>query len=111
GSRAAGAAWAGGRPRRAPATSARKLAAVRALVGFALGPDRVPDRSFSPRRPRSLPDAPKSAEVDSVLAGLEAQGPLGLRNRALAELVYSAGLRSREAVGLGLGHVDLEQEL
>jgi site-specific recombinase XerD len=99
------------RPKLAPATIARKLAAVRALVRFALGPDRVPDRSFSPRRPRSLPDAPKSTEVDSELAGLEAEGPLGLRNRALAELVYSAGLRSREAVDLDLGDVDFEQEL
>src|SRR4029450_8474248 len=34
-----------------------------------------------------------------------------LRNRALAELVYSAGLRSREAVDLDLGDVDFEQEL
>ena len=37
--------------------------------------------------------------------------PLGLRNRALVELVYSAGLRSAEAVGLDLGDVDFEQEL
>jgi site-specific recombinase XerD len=34
-----------------------------------------------------------------------------LRNRALVELVYSAGLRSSEAVGLDLGDVDFEQEL
>ena len=99
------------RPKLAPATIARKLAAVRALVRSTLGPDRVPDRSFSPRRPRSLPDAPKAAEVDSELEGVEAEGPLGLRNRALAELVYSAGLRSREAVDLDLGDVDFEQEL
>jgi site-specific recombinase XerD len=99
------------RPKLAPATIARKLAAVRALVRFALGPDRTPDRSFSPRQPRRLPDAPKSAEVDAALAGLEGDGPLGLRNRAIGELVYSAGLRSREAVDLDLGDVDFEQEL
>jgi site-specific recombinase XerD len=34
-----------------------------------------------------------------------------LRNRAIGELVYSAGLRSREAVDLDLGDVDFEQEL
>jgi site-specific recombinase XerD len=99
------------RPKLAPATIARKLAAVRALVRFALGPDRVPDASFAPKRPRRLPEAPKSEEVDSELAGLERDGPLGLRNRALGELVYSAGLRSREAVDLDLGDVDFEQEL
>jgi site-specific recombinase XerD len=99
------------RPKPAPATIARKLAAVRAVVRFALGPERVPDASFAPRRPRRLPEVPKSGEVDAELAGLERQGPLGLRNRALGELVYSAGLRSREAVDLDLGDVDFEQEL
>ena len=38
-------------------------------------------------------------------------GALGLRNRALVELVYSAGLRSAEVVRLDLGDVDFEQEL
>jgi site-specific recombinase XerD len=99
------------RPKLAPATIARKLAAVRALLRFVLGPERVPDGSFAPRRPRRLPEAPRAHEVDAELAGLEADGPLGLRNRALVELVYSAGLRSREAVDLDLGDVDFEQEL
>jgi site-specific recombinase XerD len=100
-----------GRPKLAPATIARKLAAVRALIRFALGPQRVPDASFAPRRPRRLPDAPRAEEVDATLGRLEAEGPLGLRNRALVELVYSAGLRSREAVDLDLADVDFEQEL
>jgi site-specific recombinase XerD len=99
------------RPKLAPATIARKLAAIRALVRFALGPERVPDASFAPRRPRRLPEAPKSEEIDAELAAVERDGPLGLRNRALVEIVYSAGLRSREAVDLNLGDVDFEQEL
>jgi site-specific recombinase XerD len=41
---------------------------------------------------------------------LDGDGPLALRNHALVELVYSAGLRSAEAVGLDLGDVDFEQE-
>jgi site-specific recombinase XerD len=101
-----------GRPRRlAPATIARKLAAARALIRHALGAARVPEGSFAPRRPRRLPDAPKALEVDAALAGLEGDGPLALRNRALVELVYSAGLRSAEAVRLDLADVDFEQEL
>jgi site-specific recombinase XerD len=99
------------RPKLAPATIARKLAAVRALVRFALGPERVPDASFAPRRPRRLPEAPKSEEIDAELAAVEREGPLGLRNRALVEIVYSAGLRSREAVDLDLADLDFEQEL
>jgi site-specific recombinase XerD len=49
--------------------------------------------------------------VDALLEGLHAEGALGLRNRALVELIYSAGLRSAEAVGLDLQDVDFEQEL
>jgi site-specific recombinase XerD len=100
-----------GRPRRAPATIARKVSAVRSLLRFALGPARVPDASFAPRRPRRLPDAPRLDDLDRELEALEGEGALALRNRALAELVYSAGLRSREAVDLDLADVDFEQEL
>ena len=100
------------RPRKlAPATIARKLAAVRAFLRHALGPERVPDASFAPRRPRRLPEAPRPHEVDGELDALGGEGPLALRNRALAELVYSAGLRSQEAVDLDLADVDFEQEL
>ena len=99
------------RPRYAPATVARKLAAVRALVRHALGPTRVPDASFAPRRPRRLPDAPNASELEETLDRLDGEGPLAVRNRALVELVYSAGLRSREAVDLDLGDVEFEQEL
>jgi len=99
------------RPRKlAPSTIGRKLAAVRSFLRFTLGPARVPDASFAPRRVRRLPDAPKQRDVDEALAALTADGALGIRNRALVELVYSAGLRSREAVTLDLGDVDFEQE-
>ena len=95
----------------APATIARKLAAVRSFLRFTLGPTRVPDASLGPRRPQRLPEAPKRAEVEAIVDALDAEGALALRNRALVELVYSAGLRSAEAVGLDLADVDFEQEL
>jgi site-specific recombinase XerD len=107
-----GAARPGREPRKlAPATIARKLAAVRALLRFALGPARVPDAALGPRRGRRLPEVPKSAEIEALVDGLAAEGAIGLRNRALVELVYSAGLRSREATDLDLGDVDFDQEL
>jgi site-specific recombinase XerD len=95
----------------APATVSRKLAAVRAFLRHALGPERVPEARLGPRRARRLPDAPAAAEIERTLEALEGEGPVALRNRALVELVYSAGLRSAEAVGLDLGDVDFEQEL
>ena len=97
--------------RLAPTTIGRKLAAVRAFLRHALGPERVPDASFAPRRPRRLPDAPRPEEVDGELEAFSGDGSLAVRNRALVELVYSAGLRSQEAVDLDLADVDFEQEL
>jgi integrase/recombinase XerC len=49
--------------------------------------------------------------VNALLGSLDGDGPLAMRNHALVELVYSAGLRSAEAVGLDLQDVDFEQEL
>ena len=94
----------------APATIARNLAAVRSFLRFTLGPTRVPDASLGPRRPQRLPEAPKREEIELIVDSLDVEGPLGLRNHALVELVYSAGLRSAEAVGLDLADVDFEQE-
>jgi site-specific recombinase XerD len=101
-----------------PATIARRISAVRSLLRFSLGNARVPEVPLAPRRPQRLPDAPRRDEVEGLLAALApgAAGPrarsaaLSLRDRALIELVYSAGLRSAEAVGLDLGDVDFEQE-
>jgi site-specific recombinase XerD len=107
-----GAARTGRRPSRlAAATIGRKLAAVRSFLRHALGPARVPDARLAPRRARRLPETPKRSDLERELAALEGDGALPLRNRALVELVYSAGLRSAEAVGLDLGDVDFEQEI
>ena len=84
---------------------------MRAFLRHALGAARVPDARLAPRRGRRLPEATRGADLDKELAALEGEGPLPLRNRALVELVYSAGLRSAEAVGLDLADVDFEQEL
>ena len=50
-------------------------------------------------------------ETEALLDDLEGDGPLALRNRALFELVYSAGLRAQEVADLNLADVDFEQEL
>jgi integrase/recombinase XerC len=101
-----------GRARRglASATIARRLSAVRALVGHALGPTRVPHAALAPRRPRRLPETPRLAEIEHAVDGADGDEPLALRNAALIELVYSCGLRSAEAVALDLGDVDLDRE-
>jgi len=94
----------------APATIARKLAAVRAFLRFTLGASKVPDARLAPRRPRRLPEAPKQEEIEAEFERFASGDPLAIRNRALAELVYSAGLRSQEAVDLDLADVEFDQE-
>jgi site-specific recombinase XerD len=101
-----------GRDRRrlAPATISRRLAAVRSFLRFTLGPARVPEAALAPRRARRLPNAPKVAEIETIVGRLDGTEPLELRNAALVELVYSCGLRSAEAVALDLGDADFERE-
>jgi integrase/recombinase XerC/integrase/recombinase XerD len=70
----------------------------------------VPQVSLAGRRGRRLPHAPRQDETDDLLQALTGDGPLALRNRALFELLYSAGLRTQEAVDLTLASVDFEQE-
>jgi site-specific recombinase XerD len=101
-----------GRGRRglAPSTVARRLAAVRSFIRFTLGAAQVPEIALPPRRRRRLPDAPKLADVEELLATVGGDGPLGIRNTAILELTYSCGLRSAEVVGLRLADIDFEQE-
>ena len=100
-----------GRDRLAPPSIARRLAAVRSCVRYTFGPAAVPEGSLAPRRSRRLPDAPKPQEIEALLDVVEGESPLALRNHALLELLYSAGLRSEEAVTLDLGDVDFDREV
>jgi site-specific recombinase XerD len=99
-----------GRKRLAPASISRRLAAVRSCLRYTFGPAAVPEASLAPSRRRRLPDAPKPAEIEELLEVVEGESALALRNRALLELLYSAGLRSAEAVSLDLRDVDFERE-
>jgi site-specific recombinase XerD len=106
-----GAARSGRTPRRlAASTVARKLAAVRSFLRVTLGRSRVPDGSLAPRQPRRLPQTLQVREVEAAVDGVSGADALAVRNGALLELVYSAGLRSAEAVGLNLADVDFDRE-
>jgi integrase/recombinase XerD len=100
-----------GRDRLAPTSISRRLAAVRSCLRYTFGPAAVPEASLSPSRSRRLPDAPKAAEIEELLELADGDSSLALRNRALLELLYSAGLRSQEAVTLDLGDVDFDREV
>jgi integrase/recombinase XerD len=63
----------------------------------------------TPKLPRPLPRAPTEAEIEALLAAPAVDTPLGLRDRAMLELLYATGLRVSELVGLGGEDVNLRQ--
>lgn len=65
----------------------------------------------SPKRGRHLPVALTMAEVDQLLAAPDINKPLGLRDRAIIEVMYATGLRVSELVNLQLSDLHLEMKL
>jgi len=62
-----------------------------------------------PKLPRSLPKALSESEIDALLSAPDIDTPLGLRDRAMFELMYAAGLRVSELVTLPSNAVNLRQ--
>ena len=60
----------------------------------------------SPKIRRSLPGYLRLEEVEKLLAQPDAKTPFGLRDRAMLEVLYSAGLRVSELVGLRVSDLD-----
>jgi integrase/recombinase XerD len=92
-------------------SAARAVVAVRGLHRFALLDGLVPDDvAHEVRPPTPARRLPKAVPVESVVALIEAagavEGPRGLRDRALLELLYGTGARISEAVGLAVDDVD-----
>jgi integrase/recombinase XerC/integrase/recombinase XerD len=98
----------------APATVARKLAAVRGLFDFLVRTERVgqnpADLVSSPKREEKLPRVLTVEQVRELLERIPARTPLELRDRAMLELAYSCGLRCEEIVTLDVDALDFETE-
>jgi integrase/recombinase XerD len=95
----------------APRSIARTVAAVRGFHRFLVAEgltstDPASDLS-APRLPRNLPRALTVPQIDALLGAPSGDGPAVLRDRALLELLYSAGLRISELVALDVDDVDL----
>jgi site-specific recombinase XerD len=99
---------------RAPATSARKLAALRALFASQREHGQISqnpaDLVSTPRRGSHLPRVLSAREAARLLDRIPAGGPLELRDRALFELAYACGLRAEELVSLRMADVDHDGE-
>ncbi len=103
------------RDEHSPASIARALSAIRGLQRF------LHDEGMATRDPtddvepvqiaRRLPKALSEADVERLLGTLVERGALGLRDRALLELLYGTGARISEVVGLDLTDVGGEEGL
>jgi integrase/recombinase XerD len=94
---------------------ARKMSALRGFYRWALRERLIgTDPTLQVARPkigRPLPKSLTEADVEALLAAPEVDTPLGLRDRAMLEVLYAAGLRVSELVGLTLSQLNLRQGL
>ncbi len=93
-------------------SASRALSAVRGFYGFAAAhlafrEDPTADMT-NPKIGLALPKGLSEDEVESLLAAPDTATPLGLRDRAMLELIYASGLRVSEIVNLPRDAVDME---
>jgi integrase/recombinase XerD len=96
-----------------PRSNARLLSALRAFFAHRVRTGARADDPTAlldpPKLPRSLPKALGESQIDALLAAPEVTSPLGLRDRAMLELMYACGLRVSELVNLPATAVNLRQ--
>jgi integrase/recombinase XerD len=100
---------------RAATTIARRVAAIRSFyrhqVLLGARTDNPAAELDLPKRRRTLPRTLSPGEAERLIEAAAGTTPRSLRDRALVELLYGAGLRVGEAVALERGSVDLEERL
>ena len=100
---------------RAQASIFRSLVAVRGLHRYLavenLRPDDPARDVELPQVERGLPKPLEEAEVQALLEAVSGDTPAAWRDRAMLEVLYGAGLRVSELIGLSLGDLDMEERL
>lgn len=94
---------------------ARKLAALRSFFKFAMREGLASDNPAkplrNPRRQRKLPNVLSDDDIGRLLTAPAAGTVDGLRDRAILETIYSAGLRVSELVSLSDGDLDRKEQV
>jgi integrase/recombinase XerD len=94
---------------------AKAVSCLRSFFRFMMGEGMRPDNPASlldaPRRRLKLPETMDRDTVERLLGTMDTGTPLGLRDRALFELIYSSGLRISEAAGLNLRDMDFKESV
>lgn len=96
-----------------PASTARFLSCARRFYRYLMRESLISIdptlRVDNPKRSRRLPDTLTESEVEALLAAPEVSDVIGLRDRAMLEILYACGLRVSELVGLRLHQINLQQ--
>jgi integrase/recombinase XerD len=98
-----------------PRSSARLLSSIRRFYHFLVRERQLSEdpsaRIDAPKLGRSLPKSLTEEEVEALLAAPDPGSLLGMRDRAMLEVLYASGLRVSELVGLTLSQLNLQQGL
>lgn len=96
-----------------PRTTARLLSSLRRFYRYQIREGRLGEdpsaRIDTPRIGRPLPDSLSEEDVEALLAAPDTADILGLRDRAMLELLYACGLRVSELVGVHTDQLNLQQ--
>ncbi len=97
----------------APSTVERKVAALKGLHKFLVRENVTENHPTSglplPKVPLQLPDVVSVQDIDRLLAQPFPDGPVGLRDRAVLELLYGCGFRASELAGLDQTDLNLTE--
>jgi integrase/recombinase XerD len=96
-------------PQSKPRSISRLIASLRRFYRYALRENLIKQdptlQIESPKLPRSLPKSLNESEVENLLNAPNINEPIGLRDRAMLELLYACGLRVSELVGVKVNEV------
>ncbi len=96
-----------------PRSQARIISGLKGFFNYLIFEDYRKDNPLdlieSPKTGRKLPDTLSTEEIDSLIAAIDLSSPLGERNRAMLETLYSCGLRVSELITLKLSDLYFEE--
>ncbi|MDI4654010.1 site-specific tyrosine recombinase XerD [Pseudoalteromonas sp. 0303] len=94
-------------------STARSISALKRFYQYFVREKAIADSPMvniaQPKAGQSLPKTLSEAEVEALLAAPDIEDPMGLRDKAMLELLYATGLRVTELVGLRMEQINLRQ--
>ena len=95
-----------------PASVARSLSSIKSFFKYLCQDKQFQDNPAeileTPKRWRKLPDVLSSEDVDNLLKCPDLESVLGLRDKAMLEILYASGLRVSELINLQVSQLDMQ---